>query len=75
MPADPTAPRCAPCAAQHPLTHRACMLPRGHAGAHHSSGPGYSDQWQAVVDIDQRTPGGGRIRIRAAEITISREDS
>jgi hypothetical protein len=51
------------------------MKPRGHAGAHHSSGPGYSDQWQASIDVDQRTPSGGRIRIVAAEITISREDS
>ncbi len=68
-------PKRAPCPAGHPLTHRACMLPRGHAGAHHSSGPGYSDQWQTAVDIDQTTPSGGRIRIRAAEITISREES
>lgn len=62
----------APCPAQHPLTHRACMRARGHTGLHHSSGPGYSDQWEVSVEIDQRTPGGSHIRIRAAEITINR---
>lgn len=70
---DHGAPMRAPCPAQHPLTHRACMRARDHAGPHHSSGPGYSDQWEMSVEIDQRTPSGGHIRIRAAEIAISRE--
>lgn len=64
-----------PCPATDPLHGRACMKPAGHAGAHHSSGPGYSQQWQSEVDVDQRTPSGGRVRFSVAEITVERTDS
>lgn len=64
----------APCSAAHPMSGRACMKPRGHAGLHHSSGPGYSHQWQTNVEIDQRTPSGGRVRLTVADISIERTD-
>jgi hypothetical protein len=63
-----------PCAARNPLTGRSCMKAKGHGGPHHSSGPGYSDQWETDVEIDQRTPSGGRIRVSIAEISITRTE-
>lgn len=65
----------APCPAKHPMTGRGCMESEGHGGMHRTRGAGFWEWWRSDVDIDQTTPSGGRIRIRAAEITISREES